>query len=68
MADQIIECSGGSRRFEEASLDYIVSENCIGELSTLTRRAYNCTITADTHNQVYVYNVPTRDVRLERNI
>ena len=59
-----------STKYEEASLDYIVSGNCIGELSTLTRRAYNCTITADTHSQVYVlsYNVLTRAMELSPDL
>ncbi|EFA06222.2 Sodium/hydrogen exchanger 10-like Protein [Tribolium castaneum] len=41
-------------KYEEPSIDYIVSGNCVGELSTLTERAYNCTITAESHSQVYV--------------
>ncbi|XP_008199714.2 solute carrier family 9 member C1-like [Tribolium castaneum] len=41
-------------QYEERVVDYIVSGNCIGELSTLTGRAYNCTVSADAHCQVYV--------------
>jgi sodium/hydrogen exchanger 10/11 len=41
-------------QYEEPVVDYIVSGNCIGELSTLTGRSYNCVITADAHSQVYV--------------
>lgn len=41
-------------QYEESVVDYIVSGNCIGELSTLTGRPYNSIITADAHSQVYV--------------
>jgi sodium/hydrogen exchanger 10/11 len=43
-----------STQYEEPVVDYIVSGNCIGELSTLTGRFYNCVITAEAHSQVYV--------------
>lgn len=39
--------------YEDPSVDYIVSGNCMGELSTLTGRSYNCTIKADLYSQVY---------------
>lgn len=42
-----------SLKYDEDLLEYIVSGNCVGELSTLTGRSYNCTITADTHCQAY---------------
>ncbi|CAH1365961.1 unnamed protein product [Tenebrio molitor] len=41
-------------QFHNSAVDFIVSGNCIGELSTLTRRPYNCKIIADIHTQVYV--------------
>ncbi|XP_044264363.1 sodium/hydrogen exchanger 10-like [Tribolium madens] len=41
-------------QYDERVVDYIVSGNCIGELSTLTGRAYNSTVSADAHCQVYV--------------
>lgn len=43
-----------STRFDEKVEDYIVSGNSIGELSVLTGRPYNCTITADTSSQAYI--------------
>lgn len=43
-----------SSRYKEASTDYIVTGNCIGELSFLTERPYNCVVKAETHSQVYV--------------
>ncbi|RZC27680.1 cNMP binding, Na H Exchanger, and/or Ion trans domain containing protein, partial [Asbolus verrucosus] len=49
----IVDYISGMQYVENVS-EYIVSGNCIGELSTLTGRAYNCTITADAHSQVYV--------------
>ncbi|XP_044263873.1 sodium/hydrogen exchanger 11-like isoform X2 [Tribolium madens] len=51
----IVDYLAGTK-YEEPSLDYIVSGNCMGELSTLTERAYNCTIMAESHSQVYVLN------------
>ncbi|RZB73492.1 Na H Exchanger and/or cNMP binding domain containing protein, partial [Asbolus verrucosus] len=41
-------------KFDESYSDYIVTGNTIGELCMLTQRPYNCTITAETHSQVYV--------------
>ncbi|RZC32726.1 sodium/hydrogen exchanger 10-like, partial [Asbolus verrucosus] len=49
----IVDYVSGMQYVENVS-EYIVSGNCIGELSTLTGRAYNCTITAEAHSQVYV--------------
>ncbi|XP_044757843.1 sodium/hydrogen exchanger 10-like [Coccinella septempunctata] len=43
-----------SSKFDKNIDDYIVSGNCIGELSYLTGRPYNATIVADTPSQVYV--------------
>ncbi|RZC32845.1 Na H Exchanger, cNMP binding, and/or Ion trans domain containing protein [Asbolus verrucosus] len=43
-----------SSQFQENVVDYIVSGNCVGELSTLTNRPYNSKISAVTHTQVYV--------------
>ncbi|KAJ3638979.1 hypothetical protein MTP99_002306 [Tenebrio molitor] len=43
-----------STQYEEPVVDYIVSGNCIGELSTLTGRSYNCVITAEAHSQVHL--------------
>lgn len=43
-------------QYDEPTVDYIVSGNCLGERSILSERAYNCTITAEAHSQVYVLN------------
>ncbi|XP_063905623.1 sodium/hydrogen exchanger 10-like isoform X3 [Zophobas morio] len=41
-------------QYEQEVVDFIISGNCLGEVSTLTEKPYNCTITANTHSQVYV--------------
>ncbi|KYB26255.1 hypothetical protein TcasGA2_TC033683 [Tribolium castaneum] len=43
-----------STKYDIPSVDYIVSGNCIGELSFLTERPYNCTIQAEAPSQVFV--------------
>ncbi|XP_008199758.2 solute carrier family 9 member C1 isoform X2 [Tribolium castaneum] len=49
----IVDYLSGTK-YEDSAIDYIVSGNCIGELSFLTGRPYNCTIQAEAPSQVYV--------------
>ncbi|XP_068894518.1 sperm-specific sodium:proton exchanger-like isoform X3 [Tenebrio molitor] len=43
-----------SSKYNDTTYEYIVPGNSIGELGTLTKRPYNCVITAETYSQVYV--------------
>ncbi|KAL3276419.1 hypothetical protein HHI36_011804 [Cryptolaemus montrouzieri] len=50
-----------STRFDRIIEEYIVSGNSVGELSFLTDRPYNATVTADTPSQVFI--LPTELLR-----
>ncbi|XP_044264248.1 sodium/hydrogen exchanger 10-like [Tribolium madens] len=49
----IVDYLSGTK-YANPAVDYVVSGNCIGELSFLTGRPYNCTIQAEAPSQVYV--------------